>query len=114
MFYKGVKINKHLRQLGIWNDILVTVKRTIQDWVELDVNKDLTLREDDYDNFSEDLTNRITGYYKMKGDKMRNALIYRYACLDCKKEVDIIFLDYIDNGSDAYCSYCGKKNLEWI
>jgi len=64
MFYKGVKINKHLSQLRIWNDILDIVKRTIQDWLELDVNRDLTLREDDYDNFSEALTNSITKYYK--------------------------------------------------
>ncbi len=64
MFYEGVKINKHLSRLRIQDDILDIVKRTIQDWIELDVNNDLTLREDDYDNFSEDLTNGITEYYE--------------------------------------------------
>jgi len=64
MFYKGVKINKHLSQLRIWNDILDIVKKTIQDWLVLDVDRDLTLREDNYDNFSEGLTDSITEYYK--------------------------------------------------
>jgi len=64
MFFKGVKINKHLSQLRIWNDILDIVKSEIQNWFKLDVDKDLTLREDDYDYFCEGLTNSITEYYK--------------------------------------------------
>lgn len=46
---------------------------------------------------------------------MKDNVMYRYKCLDCKREIDVIFRDLFSYGTVlSYCNYCGKYSLKCI